>query len=352
MPPKLRLDPSAFRAAPAHKAARETIEIIDAHIHRMCFTLSLLFILFKDTESFEVFPDEILQRCHWWMSTFEGSKPIRYEAHSEERYRDVIQASIGPTWSTSFRGYVFLQTEVEHSQGNWQNALDEIEYVCQLATQSGDCPLLGMVAWAPVDEGREAMLEYFDLVDKLPTFSQHKNLLKGIRTPFLWEHPQSLLQDANVISSLKVLGERGLTFDFCISETHHPGVLSAVADCIQKVRQDQPPDKQTRFVIDHLCNFDIKMALNTDKSRYEAFLAALNELALVENVCIKMSAAIDTFDAQLLQTGFADFCDNPKSPSAARKEMANQMRLLFAPILDAFGLDRAFYGSGENRLKY
>lgn len=116
-------------------------------------------------------------------------------------------------------------------------------------------------------------------------------MLKGVR--YIVEgQPVGTATQPAFVSSLKMLGEKNLLFEFCINTTEQGmTVLDEVLECITQVRDGQAEGERTSFVIDHLAKPDLKGAVDspmyTRGKGFADFTARIFEFALLPEVVIK-----------------------------------------------------------------
>jgi L-fuconolactonase len=122
-------------------------------------------------------------------------------------------------------GVVFVQADCHDDE-----ALDEVRWVTDLAR---DHPLIrGIVAYAPVHRGRKAERDLAAVAAD--------PLVVGVRW-LLHGRPAEEITGGALICGLRMLAERGLTFDLCPTHDQLTAVASLVGAC-----------PQTSFVLDHL----------------------------------------------------------------------------------------------------
>lgn len=184
---------------------------------------------------------------------------------------------------------VFVQAECLPVQ-----AVDEVDWVTSLAAT--DKRVSAIVAFAPLET--PAAGEILDRLEANP-------LVRGIRRLIQGEAPGFA---SRIVTGVRSLGPRGLSFDICISHEQLPEVIELV---------DSAPE--TRFVLDHIGKPNIRSA---EWSPWAEDIAAL---AKRRNVWCKLSGMVTEAD----HTGWtrADL-----EPYAAH-------------VLDVFGSDRVMFGS-------
>lgn len=153
-------------------------------------------------------------------------------------------------------GFIFVEADRAPDE-----ALDEVDWIGSLA--SAGAPIVGIVAHAPLEQGSgvEAMLD--QLV--------RRPLVVGVRR-LLQHEPPALLADPALVEGTRLLADRGLTSDLCVTMEQLPAVTELVRAC-----------PQTTFVLDHLA----KPAIGDRLS--DTWAADIRELASCANVSCKLS---------------------------------------------------------------
>ena len=177
------------------------------------------------------------------------------------------------------------------------DALKETAWVTSLAAV--EPRIRGIVAWAPLEEGRQVA----PFVEKLA----EDTLVKGIRRLIQGESVDFCIQP-NFVNGMKTLARYGLSFDLCI---FHP----QLANTIRLV--EQCPNIQ--FILDHIGKPDIKNQL------FEPWKQEIKTLAEFPNVYCKIS-------------GLVTEADHENWASADLKPYIEH-------IINCFGFDRVIYGS-------
>lgn len=173
---------------------------------------------------------------------------------------------------------------------------NETHFLLDLAHKNGF--IKGVVGWLDI--------RAHNLSERLDYFSQFPKL-KGFRHILQGEKPEFMLQKS-FIEGIKLLGERGYTYDILVFPRH----LSAVQKFLQTL-ENQP------FVIDHIAKPYIQRGLIKQWKR------DMQHIAKHENVWCKVSGMVTEAD------------------------WVNWQSIDFEPYLDvifeAFGIDRIMYGS-------
>lgn len=156
--------------------------------------------------------------------------------------------------SYQLAGAVFVQADCRDHE-----ALDEVRWV-----QDVGRPLVcGIVAYAPVHRGAAAGPELDALAD-VPLVVGVRRLLQG--------GPVEAILDRDLTAGVRLLAERELTFDVCVSHEQLPAVARLVEAC-----------PETSFVLDHLGKPPVAAGLLDPWRKDIARLAAL------PNVTCKLS---------------------------------------------------------------
>lgn len=188
-------------------------------------------------------------------------------------------------------GFVFVQADCRPEQ-----ALAEVDWV---TTASADGPVLGIVAFAPLENGDAVSADLDELADR--------PLVVGVRR-LLQSEPPGFSASASFRAGVRALAGRSLTFDACVTESQLADVISLA---------DAAPD--LAIVLDHLGKPDI--AAGSD----DAWRAAIIDLARRPNVVCKVSGL-------------------PPETGTDAWEL-DMIRPHLDTALDAFGADRLLFGS-------
>jgi L-rhamnono-1,4-lactonase len=172
--------------------------IVDSHIH--------------------LFPESHLPTLAWYTP----DNPLASQ-HSVDEYRSAVKSS------TSLRGFIFLETdrlssveESETGKHGWTHALDEVSLLARIASgtplpgeghNAEDRDLcLGIVPWAPVSGGPDALEKYMALVKERAGSEEVWRKIRGVRY-LVQDKPAGVMLQPAFIEGLKWLGRKGLTFD-------------------------------------------------------------------------------------------------------------------------------------------
>jgi L-rhamnono-1,4-lactonase len=123
--------------------------------------------------------------------------------HVLNRGNTVADYKTATSRAPNLKGFVFLETDRKSgpSEAEWTNALDEVAFLARIAEgrpipnqghEVADSHLvLGIVPWAPIPAGPDALAQYVDKT--LALFSpEKKRLVKGFRYLLQDKPPQTL----------------------------------------------------------------------------------------------------------------------------------------------------------------
>jgi L-fuconolactonase len=190
-------------------------------------------------------------------------------------------------------GIVYLQVEVTPPY-----ALLEAQWV---ADQPADGPpILGIVPWAPLEDGDRAR----SFLDALVAIDPR---IKGIRRLYQSEPDLDFCIRPDFIRGVQILPEYGLSFDLGVFNQHLKNTITLVRAC---------PD--VSFVLDHIGKPDIKGGMQ------QPWQDEIRTLASFPNVVCKVSGMVTEADPDGWTTA--------------------DLRPYVEHVLDAFGEDRVMFG--------
>ena len=190
-------------------------------------------------------------------------------------------------------GIVYLQVEVTPPY-----ALLEAQWV---ADQPADGPpILGIVPWAPLEDGDRARSFLDAMVEIDPR-------IKGIRRLYQGEPDLDFCIRPDFIRGVQILPEYGLSFDLGVFHQHLKNTITLVRAC---------PD--VSFVLDHIGKPDIKNGLE------QPWRDEITELASFPNVTCKVSGMVTEADSDAWTTA--------------------DLRPYVEHVLASFGEDRVMFG--------
>jgi predicted TIM-barrel fold metal-dependent hydrolase len=190
-------------------------------------------------------------------------------------------------------GIVYLQVEVTPPY-----ALLEAQWV---ADQPADGPpILGIVPWAPLEDGDRAR----SFLDALVAIDPR---IKGIRRLYQGEPDLDFCIRPDFIRGVQILPEYGLSFDLGVFNQHLTNTITLVRAC---------PD--VSFVLDHIGKPDIKDGMR------QPWQDEIRTLASFPNVACKVSGMVTEADPDAWTTA--------------------DLRPYVEHVLEAFGEDRVMFG--------
>ena len=205
--------------------------------------------------------------------------------------KDYMEASAGLNVTKT----VYMEVDVERSQ-----KVEEADYVLDLCRRD-DNPMAGAVIG-----GQPASLEFAAYLDRY----RGNPALKGVRQVLHTSETSGeyCLGEA-FVRGIRMLGERGLRFDLCISQDQLHNAAKLAGLC-----------PETRFVLDHCGN-----AVVPDLASRETWKRGIDEVAARGNVICKISGIV--------------------ASAKPREWSADDLAPIILHCADAFGRDRIVFGS-------
>jgi predicted TIM-barrel fold metal-dependent hydrolase len=189
-------------------------------------------------------------------------------------------------------GIVYLQVEVTPPY-----ALLEAQWVADLPPDGP--PVLGIVPWAPMEDGDRAR----SFLDALVAIDPR---IKGIRRLYQSEPDLDFCIRPDFIRGVQILPEYGLSFDLGVFNQHLKNTITLVRAC-----------PEVSFVVDHIGKPDIKGKMA------EPWRSEIRELASFPNVVCKVSGMVT---------------------EAAEDWTTDDLRPYVEHVLESFGEDRVMFG--------
>ncbi|KAF4974265.1 hypothetical protein FZEAL_8814 [Fusarium zealandicum] len=252
--------------------------------------------------------------------------------HSIEEYRQAT------TSAPSLLGFIFVETDrkndIEAGPDGWKEPLNEVSWLKRVALgqphdgeghAADDAKLcLGIVPWAPVPSGPEAMESYLDRVKEEAGEAWSK--IKGFRY-LLQDKPHGTMLEDNFIESVKLLGRRGFAFDVGVDQ-HRRGKkqLDELIEFVDRVHDGVPEEEKVTLVLNHLCKPDLTIYNLTADPSFHAWRTAIYTLSKDPHTYMKLSG------------GFSEM------PDSLKKQDPNQ---IFEATLGWLGIVLATFGSSR-----
>jgi predicted TIM-barrel fold metal-dependent hydrolase len=156
---------------------------------------------------------------------------------------------------------VYMEVDVAPEQ---QSA--EAEYVTALCRQPESRMAAAVVSGRPATEGFGKYLDQF----------KDNKFIKGVRQVLhVPETPPGFCLGKDFVKGVRLLGERGLSFDLCMRARELPDAAKLIDEC-----------PGTRFILDHCGNADVQAP---DRSQWQKDMAAV---AQRKNVVCKVSGIV------------------------------------------------------------
>ena len=190
-------------------------------------------------------------------------------------------------------GIVYLQVEVTPPY-----ALLEAQWVADLPVDGP--PVLGIVPWAPLEDGECARSFLDALVAIDPRITSIRRLIQD-------EPDDDFCVRPGFIRGVQILADYNLSFDICIYHRHLKNAITLVRAC-----------PNVNFVLDHIGKPDIEAGL------LDPWRAETRELASMPNVMCKLSGMVTEADPDSWTT--------------------DDLRPYAEHILQSFGEDRVMFG--------
>lgn len=182
-----------------------------------------------------------------------------YGQYSIDEYLEATQ-DLSKASNQKLRGFIFVETDRESSletDAGWEEPLRELEWIKRIAdgTPKHDeghssqhahlC--LGIVPWAPLPSGSEAMVRY---VDKARSRTGNTwRLVKGFRY-IVQDKAVGMMLSDGFIDSLKWMGRNGYAFDLGV-DARSGGLwqLAQAAEMIAEAYKGVPEEERVTIVI-------------------------------------------------------------------------------------------------------
>ena len=270
--------------------------------------------------------------------------------NSVQEYCSAISSSAG-----DLRGFVFIESDriSSLSQDGWSHALEEVEFLARIAKgelreeehegfRAGDKDLvLGIVPWAPVPAGPEAMEKYMNSAKDRCGDEKVWKKIKGVRY-LVQDKPSGLMLQPRFIESLKWLGNNGLAFDLGV-DARNGGIwqLREACEMLRLLdsnrRRGNMGEARLKIVINHLCKPDLYLTpeeIADGHQSYAKWKDYIEEMARFDGTFIKLSGGFSELPSS------RDW-RNPGSLERITEILKSWIDVVF----DVFGPSRIMFGS-------
>ncbi|KAI5359102.1 Putative metal-dependent hydrolase [Septoria linicola] len=297
------------------------LAIIDSHIH-----------LWPESMSNE--------QGHAWMTP---GMPLAEQHVLADYYKAAQQEAQPHASDPRVEGVVYVETDVRYDTPNgdlksWaKGPLDEIRFLRDIVEskygERDSKMLIGIVAWAPMDEPTSVLDEWLQLAEETAG-PQTWQRIKGFRFLLQAIHDQEQFQKLvwsdDFINNLKLLGKRGFAFDVGVDQTSG-GVwqLQAIAIAMEKAHRDVPEGEKVVFVLNHLC----KPKFGSGDADFPAWKAAIKDTAGQSKTYMKLSGA------------FSELPEDVLAKDDVVNAVAEHVKPWVEHVFAVFGPEKVMFGS-------
>ncbi|KIW13738.1 hypothetical protein PV08_08929 [Exophiala spinifera] len=271
-----------------------------------------------------------------WTSDLGGDHVLNRQCSVEE-YKLALQHDNGVV------GFVFLETDrrSELGQDQWQNALDEVDFLVRIARgtprdgeghRSVDAGLvLAVVPWAPVAAGEALLAAYVEQVRQ--RCGAEFRLVKGFRYLLQDKPPGTMLQQ-RFIEALQWLGKNDFTFDLGVDA--RSGGLRQLEEACEMMDCVYAGDSRLKIIINHFCKPNLRVSP-------EEALAGHGEFARWKQYIQKMSRHTSAY--MKLSGFFSELPPQTADTPTAVSDVVAHAKPWVDVVFAAFGPRRIMFGS-------
>jgi L-rhamnono-1,4-lactonase len=319
--------------------------IVDSHIH--------------------LFPASHLPTLAW----YSPDSPLGSQ-HSVNEYRHAsssISTQSDTTQSKYLRGFIFLETDRISSVADdqpdspgWTHALDEVSFLTRIALGepvSGEghevihkdlC--LGIIPWAPVPGGPEALSSYMAKVKERTQTEQIWHKVRGVRY-LVQDKPAGVMNQPQFVEGLRWLGEQDLVFDLGVDARQ--GGLHQLREAVEMI--DRLRDASVTIIIsesafqklwradiltlrhiDHLCKPNLRLSPDSVSSHPEF-------LEWKELIAKMAQASSRTY--MKLSGAFSELPPLESDGEPDIRSLVDRIQPWTDVVFDVFGAERVMFGS-------
>jgi L-rhamnono-1,4-lactonase len=297
-------------------------KIVDSHIH-----------LWPQSASNE--------NGHTWMTP---GMPLAKQ-HVLSDYYQASKQDFKDSGNIEVDGVVYVETDRRYSApsgdlAHWaENPLDEVKFVRRIVEgQYGERDsrmLRGIVLWAPMNQSPETLRQWLGLVEEIAGDATWKRV-KGFRFLLQAIHDQEefgkLVLGEDFAANLKILGERGFSFDLGVDQhSGGPWQLELVYTAMQQAHEGVSEEQKVCFIVNHLCKPDFSNVTTPSHGDvdYYRWTQSIEKMSHMTNTYMKLSGA---------------FSELPERPTATT-DVAAQIKPWVQQALKHFGPARVMFGS-------
>ncbi|KAJ5166701.1 uncharacterized protein N7482_005482 [Penicillium canariense] len=301
--------------------------IVDSHIH--------------------LFPASHLPTLAWYEpGSLLGSQ------HSVDEYRQASSAVSTKKDGTEpkyIRGFIFVETDrissVVDGQPDgpgWSHALDEVSLLTRIA-QGDPVPgeghnaidsdlCLGIIPWAPVPGGPEALIPYMARVKERTKTEQVWHKVRGVRY-LVQDKPAGVMLQPHFIEGLSWLGQQGFTFDLGVDARQ--GGLHQLREAVEMIHKLEGSSAVT-IIINHLCKPNLRIPPDsvTTHAEYLEWKELITRMAQASpRTYMKLSGA------------FSELPPSTAGSDPDISDLVDRLQPWTDVVFDVFGAERVMFGS-------
>lgn len=266
------------------------LRMIDSHVH--------------------LWPKEMSnEEGHSWMTP---GMPLAKE-HLLSAYCTAAEQNGDNESGTIVEGVIYVETDVKYGQpsdqlSKWaKGPLDEIRFLRAIVEghygERDSELLLGIVAWAPMDQPPCVLEEWLRVAEENAgpkTWRRIKGfrfLLQAILDQRKFE---ALVLGEDFLENLAILGRRGFTFDVGVDE-HSGGIwqLEAISYAMEIAHRDTSEAEKVVFVLNHLC----KPNFANRGQDFRRWCTAIERMSRLSKTYMKLSGAFSELPDGLATIG-------------------------------------------------
>jgi L-rhamnono-1,4-lactonase len=279
-------------------------------------------------------------------------------SHVLNRQNSVSEYRCATTSSANrLRGFIFIESDrvSSLSDDGWEYTIVEIFYLSRIARgeplkgdghDAADKNLvLGIVPWAPLPAGPVAVERYMTLAKTQCGHEEIWSKIKGVRY-LVQDKPSGVMLQPRFISSLRWLGEQGLSFDLGIDA--RSGGIWQLREACEMLRLLYPANgeadggrgpgkkEKVKIVINHFCKPDLQLKLADVIGGHPNHLEwkrCMEEMARFPGTFMKLSGFFSELPPQVWED--PSWLDN----------LVDTLKPWTDVVFEAFGPSRVMFGS-------
>ena len=270
-----------------------------------------------------------------WTADLPAGHPLNQQ-NSVEQYRKATANA------RNLLGFIFIETDRKSGlqDHEWGDALEEVSFLVRIAegkpvegeghTAIDKDLVLGIIPWAPIPAGPEALARY--LAEVRDRAGDSFNKIKGFRY-LLQNKPYGTMLSPSFIGSLQAMGNQGLSFELGIDA--RSGGIRQLEEACEMLERVKARRGHVRVIIDHMCKPDLHITPDEVERGHPAFdrwKRCISRMASHKDTFIKISGM------------FSELPPQGKDPT----DVAELLRLTkpwVGAVFESFGASRIMFGS-------